>query len=50
MLREDDGAPLARARLPAEVFSTPVVAGRRVLLGCRDDRLHALDLDVEYEA
>ena len=50
VLREDDGAPLARARLPAEVFSTPVVAGRRVLLGCRDDHLHALDLDVEYEA
>ncbi|KAH8063590.1 hypothetical protein JL722_2771 [Aureococcus anophagefferens] len=50
VLREDDGALLARARLPAEVFSTPVVAGRRVLLGCRDDHLHALDLDVEYEA
>ena len=59
VLREDDGALLARARLPAEVFSTPVVAPRlprsstctrsTVLLGCRDDHLHALDLDVEYE-
>ena len=35
---------LADFDLGEKCFSSPIVAGDRVLIGARDDRLHALDI------
>lgn len=40
-----DGTEVARVRLPAGVFSSPVVTcGARIVVGCRDDNVYALDM------
>ena len=39
-----DGAPVAEVALGAKAFSAPVVVGNRILVGARDDHLHALEL------
>lgn len=44
VVSDDDGSILASYDLGAETFSSPVVVGGRVFIGCRDDALHALDL------
>ena len=35
---------LGSARLPGKVFSSPVVREGRIVVGCRDDKLHAVDI------
>lgn len=36
---------ISRIALPASVFCAPLMCGRRVLVGCRDDALYCLELD-----
>jgi hypothetical protein len=43
-LMDARGALHTVASLPAGCFSSPVFAGGRLLVGCRDDRLHCLKL------
>ncbi|KAM8874194.1 beta-alanine-activating enzyme isoform 2-T2 [Spinachia spinachia] len=38
------GRALARFRLPGELFSTPAVHGRSLVVGCRDDRVYCLNV------
>jgi acyl-CoA synthetase len=35
---------VARVRLPADVFSSPVMVHSRMYVGCRDDHLYCVDL------
>nr|XP_040040695.1 beta-alanine-activating enzyme [Gasterosteus aculeatus aculeatus] len=41
------GRALARFRLPGELFSTPAVHGRSLVVGCRDDRVYCLNVTEE---
>lgn len=38
------GELLCTVGLPAEIFSSPVVSGGSVFVGCRDDKLHCIEL------
>jgi hypothetical protein len=42
------GRLLGRRRLPGEVFSSPVLCNGSVLVGCRDDRFMALEMQPRY--
>lgn len=33
---------LASIDLPGDIFSSPLMVGGRIFVGCRDDRLHCL--------
>lgn len=39
------GDELCRAGLSAEIFSSPIVSGNSVLVGCRDDKVHCFHLE-----
>ena len=41
---------ISRIVLPASVFCAPLMCGRRVLVGCRDDALYCLELDTAIGA
>lgn len=43
-LRLSDGVDVGEKQLPGEVFSSAVVAGRTLVVGCRDNRVYALDI------
>lgn len=40
----DQGDQLGRSRLPGEVFSSPLLLGDRLVVGCRDDFLYCLNI------
>lgn len=40
----NSGVRLASYSLPGEVFSSPVVVGKRLLIGCRNDYLYSLEI------
>lgn len=40
------GAILLKYRLPNETFSSPVVYSNSVYIGCRDDNVYSLKLDL----
>ncbi|KAK9862387.1 hypothetical protein WJX84_006241 [Apatococcus fuscideae] len=44
---QQDGQPCPTFTLPDEVFSTPVIMGNVMLLGCRDDHLYCLRILLE---
>ena len=44
LLELGSGAVLGSVRLPGEVFSSPVVQEGRVVVGCRDDKVYAVDI------
>ena len=44
LLELGSGAVLGSVRLPGEVFSSPVVREGRIVVGCRDDRVYAVDI------
>lgn len=43
-LRLSDGVIVGERHLPGEVFSSPVVAGRHLVVGCRDDNVYVLEI------
>lgn len=44
-----DGQMLALFTLPGELFSSPVVYGRSLVVGCRNDFVYCLKLTVKEE-
>lgn len=44
IMATDDGKILSEYKLPGETFSSPVVVGFSVLIGCRDDFLYCLQV------
>lgn len=44
-----DGRKLASLALPGELFSSPVVWGRSLVVGCRNDYVYCLQLAVKEE-
>lgn len=38
------GERLACYKFPSETFSSPVVVGKQVIIGCRDDNVYCLDV------
>ena len=44
LLELGSGAVLGSVRLPGEVFSSPVVRQGRIVVGCRDDKVYAVDI------
>ena len=44
LLELESGAVLGSVRLPGEVFSSPVVWEGRIVVGCRDNRVYAVDI------
>lgn len=45
-MRLSDGVVVGEYKLPKETFSSPVVAGRRVVVGCRDNDVYVFDVVV----
>ena len=45
LLELGSGAVLGSVRLPGEVFSSPVVREGRIVVGCRDDKVYAVDIE-----
>lgn len=45
-LRASDGMVLGTKTLPGAVFSSPVVVGRRLVVGCRDNHAYAIEIFV----
>lgn len=39
----------AKMDLPGDIFSSPVMIGGRVYVGCRDDYVHCLKLEANIE-
>ncbi|CAL1361921.1 unnamed protein product [Linum trigynum] len=37
----------ARLDLPGDIFSSPVMIGGRIFVGCRDDYVHCIAIDAE---
>lgn len=37
----------ARIDLQGDIFSSPVMIGGRIFVGCRDDHVYCIELDVE---
>ena len=44
--RKSLGAIVAHTRLQGEIFSSPVVYKNMIYIGCRDDRVHAIALNI----
>ena len=40
----DSGEVCASLEMPSEVFSSPVVHGNEIFIGCRDDNVYCLEL------
>ena len=40
------GKIMGRTQLPGEIFSSPVVIGERIVVGCRDDNVYCLEINV----
>jgi acyl-CoA synthetase len=36
----------ARLNLPGDIFSSPLMIGGRIFVGCRDDYLHCVSLEI----
>lgn len=47
ILDGQDGQTLASFTLPGELFSSPVVWGQSLVVGCRNDYVYCLKLTVE---
>jgi len=45
-LSYDSGHQLMALSLPGPVFSSPVVTGNKILIGCRDDYLYCLEIHI----
>lgn len=43
----DSGKIATSTQLPAEIFSTPIVVNGVIYVGCRDDRIHAIKINLE---
>lgn len=41
-----DVQEFARLNLPADIFSSPLMIGGRIFVGCRDDYLHCVALEI----
>lgn len=46
---EDGVKEFARVNLQGDIFSSPVMIGGRIFVGCRDDYLHCLMLETSYD-
>ena len=46
LLDLSDGSTLGHLRLPGDVFSSPVVVGSEVVVGCRDDNVYCMQISV----
>lgn len=42
-----DGEILTSYRMRGEIYSSPVVVGNVIYVGCRDDRLYSLKIDIK---
>lgn len=49
LLDVNTGRCLATHNLPGQVFSSPVVVGNALFIGCRDNNLYCLQLDCEIK-
>jgi acyl-CoA synthetase len=47
LFRSSDGLPVLASplKLPAPIFSSPVLCARRVVVGCRDDALYCIHME-----
>jgi acyl-CoA synthetase len=45
ILKLSDGQIIAEFSLPNQTFSSPVIWDNRIVIGCRDDYVHCLEID-----
>ena len=40
------GKIIGRTQLPGEIFSSPVIVGDRIVVGCRDDNVYCIEISI----